>query len=66
MRDAVRRTWPFIWPLVVFAIGMGFLESAVVVYLRDIWGISDSLFPVTPMLEARDDPILAVEQSFPA
>ncbi len=32
-------------PLLVFAIGMAFLESAVVVYLREIWQLTD-IFPV--------------------
>jgi hypothetical protein len=61
MKDSTRKLVRFVWPLVLFAIGMAFLESAVVVYLRDIWGIGDSLFPVMPILEAKDKTILTVE-----
>jgi len=37
-------------PLFLFGIGMAFLESAVVVYLRDIWKIAN-LFPVENIFE---------------
>jgi len=46
--------------VVVFAVAMAYLESAVVVYLREIWGIGDSLFPVLPMFEA-DEWLIRVE-----
>ena len=49
--------------MVFFAVGMAFLESAVVVYLRELWDIGDSLFPVLPMLDPdpRTQWLLAVE-----
>ncbi|MBN1916489.1 MAG: hypothetical protein JW889_01165 [Verrucomicrobia bacterium] len=40
-----------VWAVVLFAVAMAFLESAVVVYLRDIWQIGDELFPVKPFLD---------------
>ena len=60
MTASVRKLVRQVWPVVLFAVAMAYLESAVVVYLREIWGIGDSLFPVLPIFEA-DEWLLNVE-----
>jgi len=62
MRDAGRKLLRQMWAVVLFAVAMAFLESAVVVYLRDLWSIGDTLFPVKPFLDDNaSDPLLLIE-----
>jgi hypothetical protein len=62
MGGAIHKLVRQMWAVALFAVAMAFFESAVVVYLRAVWQIGDSLFPVKPFLEERaNDPLLRVE-----
>jgi len=61
MTASVRKLLRQVWPVALFAVAMAYFESAVVVYLREIWGISDSLFPALPMFEAGGEQLLKIE-----
>jgi hypothetical protein len=50
-----------IWPVVLFAAAMAYLESAVVVYLRQIWGMNDSIFPALRIFNPQDARLLTIE-----
>lgn len=50
MNDSLRNR--ILW-LIAFSIAMGFLETAVVVYLRDLYYPSGFDFPLTPMSESN-------------
>jgi hypothetical protein len=61
MKPSVRKLVRQVWPVVLFAVAMAYLESAIVVYLREIWQIGDSLFPVLPMFDPETQRLLVVE-----
>ena len=61
MEPSVRKLLRQVWPVALFAVAMAYLESAVVVYLRDIWEIGKSLFPVLPIFAEQTHRVLAVE-----
>jgi hypothetical protein len=50
LNKAARPSMKIFIPLLVFAVGMAFLESAVVVYLREIWKLTD-IFPVEDIFD---------------
>ena len=50
-----------VWPVVLFAAAMAYLESAVVVYLRDILGMGDSVFPALRIFDPKVDWLLTIE-----
>lgn len=61
MNDSARKLIRQVWPVVVFAVAMAYLESAIITYLREIWGVGDSLFPVLPMFDAGGEQLLKIE-----
>ena len=61
MGAATRKVVRQVWPVALFAVGMAYLESAIVVYLREIWEIGDTLFPVMPMFEPETQRLMLVE-----
>jgi hypothetical protein len=61
MNESARKLVRQVWPVALFAAAMAYLESAIVVYLREIWGIGDSLFPVLPMFDPSIEWLLRVE-----
>ena len=61
MTSATRKVVRQVWPVALFAVGMAYLESAIVVYLREIWEIGDTLFPVMPMFAPETQRLMLVE-----
>ncbi len=63
MKPSVQKLIRQVWPVALFAVAMAYLESAVVVYLRAVWEIGDSLFPPlwTGALSAETRQLLRIE-----
>jgi hypothetical protein len=61
MNEPARKLVRQVWPVALFAVAMAYLESAIVVYLREIWGIGDLLFPVLPMFDPSIEWLLRIE-----
>jgi len=61
MTSAARKLLRQVWPVALFAVAMAYLESAIVVYLREIWEIGDTLFPVMPIFAPETQRLLIIE-----
>ena len=61
MSGAVGKLVRQVWAVALLATAMAFLESAVVVYLREIWQIGDSLFPFDQALFEATKHIFVIE-----